>query len=55
MLKKFFSKSVALQFTAVRASSIDKTKQQLKNTEFCKCMDGEIIVCILLQFVVENL
>ena len=45
MLKVFITKEVGLQYTAVRKSRQaggEKTKDQFKSTELCKCMDGKL-------------
>lgn len=44
MLKKLMTKSVAMQFTAVRRSSSDKTKRLFKGTEVSKCMEGKYTI-----------
>lgn len=41
MLKKFLSKDLASQFTAVRSSSIHEEKLKFKPTALCQIMDGK--------------
>ena len=49
MLKKFLTKDLALQFTAIRTSSVNKNKHRFKPTQLCSLIEGTLFILLVFK------